>query len=302
MMEGQLKHPLMQRINERLDSMTPKGRILAEFILKEPRNVVFMTTRELSSASKVSESTIVRFVSQLGYEGYGAFIQALRDFLDTGMTLEDRLSLSGSREEGSGRLDRMVAEEIENLKRLATSIDPDTVDRVVTLLANQEQVYVAGSRISYTFAYYLEWSLTKLRPGSQILKGSDLSSIDRLTIAPDQSLVVIVTVSRYPNELIQLGKLARRLGHHLVVLTDSPLCPINRFAHEVLIAPSHDIPLIGSPTTLSCLINHLVIEVAAKKGGDLKAHQKKLEQSYRENDLLYNLDDFRGYMGEESGG
>lgn len=297
-MEEQLKHPLMQRINEGLDSMTPKGRILADYILKAPRNVVFMTTRELSAASKVSESTIVRFVGQLGYGGYGAFIQALRDFLDTGMTLEDRLSLSGSMEEGTGRMDRVIAEEIENLKRMAASIDPVTVERVVALLAGGEQVYVAGSRISYTFAYYLEWSLTKLRPGSQLLKGSDLASIDRLTIAPEQSLVVIVTVSRYPNELIQLGKLARRLGHTLVVLTDSPLCPINRFAHEVLIAPSHHFPIIGSPTTLSCLINHLVLEVAAQKGVDLKAHQQKLEQSYRENDLLFNLDDFRGYMGE----
>ncbi|MBI9092138.1 MAG: MurR/RpiR family transcriptional regulator [Desulfobacterium sp.] len=299
-MEGQLKHPLMQRINDDLDSMTPKGRILADYILKAPRNVVFMTIRELASSSKVSESTIVRFVSQLGYGGYGAFIQALRDFLDTGMTLEDRLSLSsGTMGEGSGRLDRVIAEEIENLKRLATAIDPETVDRIATLLATREQVYVAGSRISYTFAYYLEWSLTKLRPGSQMLKGSDLSSIDRLTIAPEQSLVVIVTVSRYPNELIQLGKLARRLGHTLVVISDSSLCPINRFAHEVLIAPSRHFPIIGNPTTLSCLINHLVLEVAAQKGVDLKDHQQKLEQAYRENDLLFNLDDFRGYMGEE---
>ena len=70
---------------------------------------------------------------------------------------------------------------------------------------------MAGSRLSYTFAYYLGWSLTKVRRGVQILKGSDSTTIDWLTNAPDDSLVVVITTSRYPNELIRVGKVARRL-------------------------------------------------------------------------------------------
>ena len=92
---------------------------------------------------------------------------------------------------------------------------------------------------------------------------------------------------RYPNDLIRLAKLAKRLGQRLVVLTDSAACPITREADESLIAPSPHIPLIGSPTALSCLINYLVIKLASRRGSDL--NRRNWEQSYWENDVLFNM-------------
>ena len=83
---------------------------------------------------------------------------------------------------------------------------------MVDLLHDSPQVYLIGSRMSYTFAYYLGWSLTKVRGGIQIYKGSDKTTLDWLTIAPSDVLVVVVAVSRYPNELIRLAKLAKRSG------------------------------------------------------------------------------------------
>jgi DNA-binding MurR/RpiR family transcriptional regulator len=148
---------------------------------------------------------------------------------------------------------------------------------------------VIGSRVSYTFAYYLGWSLTKIRKGIHILKGSDSTAIDWLTNAPDESLVVIMTASRYPNELIKLGKVVRRLQHNLLVITDNTLCPVLPFAHTSLVAPSRSIPLIGYPTTISCIINYLVLELVNRQQPQLKEHQEKLEQIYMENDILFNM-------------
>ena len=133
------------------------------------------------------------------------------------------------------------------------------------------------------------WSLIKVRGGIQIFKGSDKTTIDWLTIAPADALVVVIALSRYPNELIRLAKLAKRLGQRLVVLTDSSACPITREADESLIAPSPHIPLFGTPTALSCLINYLVMELASRYGPELKKHQEKLEQSYWENDVLFSM-------------
>ena len=150
-------------------------------------------------------------------------------------------------------------------------------------------VYVIGSRISYTFAYYLGWSLTKVRKGIQILKGSDSAAIDWLTNAPDKSLVIIFAISRYPNELIKLGKLARRLGHTLLVITDNTLCAVTPFANLALAIPSKSIPLIGYPTSISCLINYLVLQMVNQQHPQLKGHQEKLEQIYLENDVLFDM-------------
>jgi len=290
-MGEQQVHRLMKKIHEHHSSLTPKGQILGDYILKNPRKVVFMTTRELAAACQVSEATVVRFVSQLGYEGYGEFLQALRDLVDTELTLLDRVDLSDMSGPGAERFRRVVFEEIDNLKELYAKIDMDVIDKVMDYLQKSSNIYVIGSRISYTFAYYMGWSLTKVRQGIRILKGSDSTTIDWLTIAPPDSFVVIIANSRYPNELIKVGKLVRRLGMTLLVIADSSLCPLIQFAHMTLIAPSQHFPLIGSPTPLSCLINYLVIELVSRDGKDLKEYQAKLEQSYRENDILFNLEE-----------
>jgi len=280
---------LLQRISSSRMDLTPKARLIGDYILNNPRKVIFMTTRELSRAARVSEATVIRFVNQLGYKGYGDFLQELRDIIDTELTLIDRVGLTDMKAPESERFRRVVYSEIDNLKQLHESLDIDKVNRAVELLRDSSAVYVVGSRLSYTFAYYLGWSLTKIRTKIHILRGSDSTCIDFLTIAPLESLVVIFATTRYPNELIRLGKLAKRLGQTLLVITDGALCPLIPFADLSIIAPSRHIPLIGSPTTLSCLINLLVVELAARCGADLKLHQEKLEKVYLENDVLFNL-------------
>jgi DNA-binding MurR/RpiR family transcriptional regulator len=253
-----------------------------------------MTTKELAEACEVSEATVVRFVSGIGYDRYSDFQQALRDFVDTELTLLDRLDIADIKAPGAVRFRRIVAEEIDNLQQLYHSLDVETMAAVVDELDRRVPVYVIGSRLSFTLAYYMGWAMTKVRENIHIMKGSDRTTIDWLTIAPVDSVVVIIATSRYPNELIRLGKLVKRLGQTLVVITDSTTCPVLQFADHNLIAASKLIPFLGSPTPLSCLINYLVHELASRRGDALKAHQAKLEQSYWEHDVLFNMKDLDG--------
>ncbi len=280
---------VISEITEHLDSLTPKGRILGNYILQNPRKAMFMTTKELAETCTVSEATVVRFVSQLGYGGYGDFLQALRDYVDTGLSLPDRVELPGIQGPGTHPMHQILLEEINNLRHLYESLDTAALSAFADYLYQSESVYVIGSRVSYTFAYYLGWSLTKLRKGVQILKGSDTTAIDWLTNSPENALVVIIATSRYPNELIRMGKVARRLDKTLLVIADSKLCPLIQFAHRSLVAPSKSIPLIGYSAGISCIINCLMVELAGRQDEAMKQHQKRLEQAYLENDLLFNL-------------
>jgi DNA-binding MurR/RpiR family transcriptional regulator len=289
MMNDTQAHPVIKGIVKQLNTLTPKGKILGSYIIQNPRKAVFMTTKDLSEACGVSEATVVRFVGQLGYHGYGDFLQALRDFVDSGLTLPDRVDLPGMKGPGTDLLHRVVFEEMNNLRQFYENIDMQVLARIVDQLQESQAVYVIGSRVSYTFAYYMGWSLTKVRRGINILKGSDSAAIDWLTNAPDNSLVAIITTSRYPNELIKLGKVARRLQHQLLVITDNSLCPVIPFAHHSLVVPSRSIPLIGYPTTISCIINYLVLELVNRQDPQLEAHQERLEQMYLENDILFNM-------------
>ncbi len=287
-------HPLIEKITQRIEGLTPKGRVLGEYITAQPRKAVFMTTKELAEACEVSEATVVRFVSGIGYDRYSDFQQALRDFVDTELTLLDRLDIADMKAPGAVRFRRTVAEEIDNLQQLYHSLDVETMAAVVDVLDRRVPIHVIGSRLSYTLAYYMGWAMTKVRENIRIMKGSDRTTIDWLTIAPTDSVVVIIATSRYSNELIRLGKLVKRLGQTLVVITDSATCPVLQFADHLLIAASKHIPYLGSPTPMCCLINYLVHELASRQGDALKDHQAKLEQSYWENDVLFNMKDIGG--------
>lgn len=281
---------LMKRIEAQRAGLTPKGRILADYIADNPGKAVFMTTRSLARHCGVSEATVVRFVAHLGYRNFGEFLQALRDYVDTELTILDRIALSHPQQPGAENFRRLIFEEIDNLKNLYESLDIPQVQALAQEIKTRRAVYVIGSRVSYTMAYYMGWALSKFRQDVRILKGSDSTCFDWLTIAPPESLAIIFSVSRYPNELLRLAKYVRRQQMRLTVITESSLCPLLGFAHRSLLAPSKHIPVIGSLNTITCLINFIISELSRQNGQSFKAHQEKLEQCYRENDILFNID------------
>jgi DNA-binding MurR/RpiR family transcriptional regulator len=248
-----------------------------------------MTIKELAEACKTSEATVIRFIDSCGYKGYSDFQQDLKGFLDTGLSLLDRADLQGINKPGMNRLNNVVLDELSNLQYLYETIDIKKLEHVVKAIAESPTVFVAGSRLSYTFAYFLGWSLTRIRKGVQTLKGSDTTCIDMLANAPENSLVVMIATTRYPNELIKLAKLIRREGHTLVVITDNNMCPIIQFSHHCLKIPINSIAYIGNTSNMMCILKYIVQELASRQGEALQEHQKKLEQVYLENDILFNI-------------
>jgi len=289
-MNDPASHPVINDISSRLDSLTPKAQTLGTYIMQNPSKAVFMTTKELAETCSISEATVVRFVSTLGYKGYSDFQEALKDFINTGLSLPERAAIKGIKEPEADRLHRGILEELNNLKFLYENINVKTMSQFVDYLDKSPCVYVVGSRLSYTFAYYLGWSLTKIRKGVHILKGSDSTTFDMLTNASSDSLVILAATSRYPNELIKLSKMIRRSGHTLLTMTDSSICPVIQFADLSLVVPSRSIPFIGNISGMLAVIQFIVQELANRKGSDLVTYQKQLEQIYLENDILFNLD------------
>jgi DNA-binding MurR/RpiR family transcriptional regulator len=287
-MQDDERQSLVERISVQRPSLTPRARTLADYILHHSRKVVFMTIKQLAAASEVSESSVVRFIGGMGFKGYPEFIQSLRDAVDTNLTLLDRVELADRGEPESESLRQTIAEEVANLRQLYETFDADTMRKAVDLLDAAGEIYVIGSRLSYTMAYYMGWGLTKLRPGIRLLKGSDSTCVDWLTIAPPDTLVLVFATTRYPNELIKLSRLVRRLGHKCIVICDSPLCPLIQFADLTLVAPAMNIPVYGSPTTLFAMINAMIMELVKRGGTRLREHQENLERAYVENDILFS--------------
>ncbi len=287
---GKKVNSLNKIINIHYSKLTSKGKILAEFVLSNPDKAVFMTTRKLAAAVNVSEATVVRFVRQLKYNSYALFIKALRELIDTELTLIERNRLANSvvRSEDAD-LERITNQDIDNIRAMSKNIDLSEVKKIRKILKESDAVYIIGSRLSYAPAYYMGWTLAKIREHVNILKGSDRTTIDQLIFASKKSTVVVIATSRYPNELIKMGKLVKRHKLKLILLTDSSSCPLIQFSDHTLIAPLKTIPFLGNPASLISLINYIVHSLASDMGKNaLKKHQERLEQAYLENDILFN--------------
>lgn len=283
-------HPVINKISSQLNSLTPKAQVLGNYIMRYPKKAVFMTTKELANACDISEATVVRFVSTLGYDGYSDFQNALKDFVNSGLSLPERADIKRIKEPGTDRLYQGIMEELGNLQHLYEHISMETLNEFVEEFKKAHTIYVVGSRLSYTFAYYLGWSLTKLRKGVHILKGSDTTSFDLLANANCESLVILVTTTRYPNEMIKLARMIRRSSHRLLTMTDSGICPVVGFADNSLVVPCRSIPFIGNLSGMLSVIQYMVQELAGQLDGDLETYQKQLEQVYLENDIWFNID------------
>ncbi len=281
---------LKERLAQRRSELTPKGRQLADFIRQNPRRAVFLRTRALADACGVSEATVIRFVDRLGYKGYPEFIQALRDWVDTELTLVDRVDLMDPNAPENERIAKVIFNEITNLRMLFESMNIPAIQAMVTRILTANEVYVVGSRLSHTFAYYLGWSLTKIRTGVQTLKGSDSTTIDLLSTLPPPVLVIILTTARYPNELVRLAKAVRRVGHDLMVITDGPLSPVIGFAHQSYVVPCQHFSLAGSPSAMHCFLTCMIHELIHQGGAEVRQHQEMLERVIRENDVFFNLE------------
>ena len=283
---------LKRIIHDKYNSLAAKGKLLSDFVLSKPGKAVFMTTRQLGAAVGVSEATVIRFVRQLGFETYALFIQSLRDMIDQQFTLLERKqihpTMANGNSAGDNELDWAINGDITNIKAMQKNMDIDTVKKVRNLLKKAPHVYVIGSRLSFSLAHYMGWTLNKIRPHVSILEGSDRTSMDQMIFAPKESVVVIIATSRYPNELVRMGKIAKR--HHLrqILITDSLSCPLTSFSEHTLVAPMTHIPFLGNPVSLVSMIHYILCCLASDMEDELKTHQAKLEQAYLENDIWFN--------------
>ena len=275
-------------INEKYDILTAKGKLLARFVLSSPDKAVFMTTRQLAAASGTSEATVIRFVRQLGFKSYALFISAIRELIDRELTLVERRKLKqtikGTDDE---ELTHLIDQDIGNIIAMQKELDLEKVKQIRNVLKNTPKIFTIGARLSYSSAHYLGWTLAKIRPDVTILNGSDRTAIDEMIFAPKGSVVIIVATSRYPNELIRMGKIARRHHFEQILITDSTACPLVPFSDYILVAPQASIAYLGNPVSIISLIHYLIHSLATEMGDEIKHHQDQLEQSYMENDVWF---------------
>jgi len=290
-MNFQKNSTLGTRIADKYRSLTPLDRLLAEYLANNTREAVFLSARELAQKADVSLATVVRFVRRLGYDNYREFLRDMREQIDIRMSLPDRAAMLENGTSIESRIGREISGEIENLRNLKTQLVLGLLHSIAERIWRATQIAVIGARMSLSISCYFSWALSRIRPQVVSLDGGNKKSLDWLTLSSIDTLVILFTVMRYPNDLLRLSKVVRDQGKELIVIADSKRCPMFEFSTYHFSVPCQNFPLVGSPSALACVTNCLIYCMIYNHREEVKKHHNILESFYRENDIFFNPND-----------
>ena len=284
-----LELTLAKRLKTEMDSFTPRQRGLAEFILQNPESLAFLTITDLARKVGISEATITRFCSILGYQGYAHLCREVQQAIQSELSMVGRFQLvrsMGPRFVGPrspSAFERVLSNEIENLINLTRNIRTAEFYRCIDLMAAADQICIVGAMASVSLANYFSYMLEKIFPRVALLHGHGSTASAVCNSLTRHSIVFLISFPRYPRVTLELGQLAMQRGAQLIAITNSPVSPVVPLATITFLIPVGIVSFVDAYAAPIAFINALVTGLSERNP---KATQRSL-----------NI--FDEYVGEE---
>ena len=273
-------------------SFSKGQRRIAQFIRTRYDEAAFMTAGRLGQEVGVSESTVVRFATQLGFGGYPGLQKALQELIRSKLTIVQRMEVARAQMPDDRVLQDVATGDIQNIRRTLEQLNPADFDRAVDAVVNARQIYVFGAGSCKALAGFLFHYLQMLLGGrAHQLTASSQSDIygELLDIGPEDTLLVI-TFPRYSSKAAKTLQYARSKGARVVAMTDSRLSPLSQTAHYTLIAKSDMASFVDSLVAPLSVINALIVALGMRKQQEVSDIFNKLETIWDEYQVYEKLD------------
>ena len=265
---------------------------IAAFILENYDKAAFITASKLGKLVEVSESTVVRFAMQLGYEGYPSMQRALQEMIRSRLTSTQRIQAAGDIFERQDILGSVLQSDIEKLREVVNKANRDEFTRVTDLIMQARHIYILGVRSSSFVAGYLNFYMHLLFENVTLVQSNAAGEIleQLFRIGPGDVLIAI-SFPRYSKVTINTVKFARDRGATIVAMTDNDLSPIYQMSDAALLAPCEMISFVDSMAAPVSVINALLLALANRVGADVSATFEELEDIWNEYSVFGKMDD-----------
>jgi DNA-binding MurR/RpiR family transcriptional regulator len=252
--------------------LSPTQRQIVQRMLGMFPDVAFLSTIEIADRAGVSQPTVTRLATALGFAGFPEFRAALREIVLAGRPGRPPPERHGA-----------VDQERANLESLERVIDSDRMREAVRLLAGTTPLGVLGLRASAALAQYFGYFARRVLPAVAV--HTDAGSIDDAVLELHQQgagAVLVFAMPRYPAGTVAAVRLARRLGMATVVVADTALLPFAEDVDVLLVAPVGTGLLFDSHAAVVVLAISLLDAIAAtdprRTQHRLEAHEALVER------------------------
>ena len=261
-------------------------RLIARYIMESYDKAAFMTANRLGKTVGVSESTVVRFANELGYEGYPELQRALRKLIRNRLTSFQRVEVTNSLIGEDDILEKVLTSDIEKIRQTATEIDHESFSLAVKNIVNAKNIYIIGVRSSSTLAGFLNYSLRMIFDNVRFVQTTSGSEMfEQIMQIGEGDVMIAISFPRYSSRIINAVEYAKGRGADVVALTDSNLSPIAAKADQLLIAHSDMASFVDSLVAPLSIINALVVAVAREREAEVSERLRILEEVWDQYDV-----------------
>ncbi len=283
---------VLQTIRAGMDSFSKGQKRIAAFILDNYDRAAFMTAAKLGETASVSESTVVRFAAQLGYDGYPDMQKALQELIRGRLTSIQRIQVSRDQMTGSDILGSVMQRDMNSIHDVIERLDREEFERVVDKLLHAKHIYILGVRSSSFLAGYLIFYLHLIFKNVTLVQSSAAGEIyEQLVHIGPGDVLVSISFPRYSKMAIHAVEFACQRGGDVVAVTDSPMSPMYKMASASLLASSDMISFVDSMAAPLSLLNALILAVGQQRRDDLSATLAEMEQVWSKYSIFGKEDD-----------
>lgn len=278
-----MNRDILTAIQENVHTFSKGQRKIASFILESYDKAAFMTASRLGKRVGVSESTVVRFAFELGYDGYPDMQRSLQKMIRNRLTTVQRIEVTKDRLGDQDLLSMVLQSDIEKIRMTLEELDRDSFEQTVDAIVSARKIYIIGVRSSAAIASFLHFYFNLIFDNVVLVSANTASEIfESLLRVGEGDVVIGISFPRYSSRTVQAMSFARDRGATTVAITDgesSPLAPISRYS---LMARSDMASFVDSLVAPLSLVNALLVAVSQRKNEDLAHTFHTLEEIWDE--------------------
>lgn len=281
---------LLVRIDMSRKDFSKGQRRIASYIEEHYDTAAFMTAAKLGEVVGVSESTVVRFAAQIGYDGYPYLQKAMQEMIRDKLNSIQRIEVTTGRIGDDDVVETVLNQDIDKIKRTIEELSREDFKKAVSAIINAENIYVFGvksaSHIAGFFAYYLDLIFGNVHVLDSTSKTTTYEKLFRIS---DKDVMIGISFPRYSTMAVDAMNFAHDRGAEVIAITDSMISPLVTNADEVLLARSDIASVVDTLVAPLSLINALLVDIVIERKEDIIHTFSELEQVWKEQNV-YALD------------
>ena len=286
-----VKNFILSKVDIKDKKLSKGHKKLAQYITENYDKAAFMTASKLGEKVGVSESTVVRFATEMGFKGYPELQKELQQMIKSKLTAVQRMEVSSTLIGEQDAIKKVLNGDIELIRDTLEHISAEEFAKAVETINKAKRIYILGVRSSAALASFLYFYFNLVFENVVLVDTSSGSEMfEQMFRISEDDVCVAISFPRYSKQTINALRFINDRGTKIIAITDSKDSPIAEYADNLLVAKSDMVSVVDSLVAPLSLINALIVAVTFSRRDEVYNNFNKLESIWDEYQVYDKTD------------